>query len=211
MHEFYGARKDDIFKSCLAVDNLSFKIFNGSKKKFDIMYSGQFINRKQPFFFVEVAKKLSSHYPNLSILILGSGELEDNLLSEMNKLNINYTFPGFVQQDELPKYFSESKIFLFPTLNDPWGIVANEAAAAGLPIITTENAGCANELVIHKKNGYVLPLNSEIWVKSIKSLLNDEQKYIKMSKENKIIVSEYNFLSAARGINYAIRHSLKKR
>ena len=98
------------------------------KKKFDIMYSGQFINRKQPFFFVEVAKKLSSHYPNLSILILGSGELEDNLLSEMNKLNINYTFPGFVQQDELPKYFSESKIFLFPTLNDPWGIVANEAA-----------------------------------------------------------------------------------
>ena len=81
-----------------------------------------------------------------------------------------------------------------------------------MPIITTENAGCANELVIHKKNGYVLPLNSEIWVKSIKSLLNDEQKYIKMSKENKIIVSEYNFLSAfTRGINYAIRHSLKKR
>ena len=33
LHEFYGARKDDIFKSCLAVDNLSFKRFNGSKKE----------------------------------------------------------------------------------------------------------------------------------------------------------------------------------
>ena len=56
-------------------------------------------------------------------------------------------FHGFAAQRELPDLYRSAKVFLFPTLADVWGVVANEACAAGLPVIVSPHAGVAGELV----------------------------------------------------------------
>jgi 1,2-diacylglycerol 3-alpha-glucosyltransferase len=55
--------------------------------------------------------------------------------------------PGFLQADLLPRYYAHAAAFVLPSLSEPWGLVANEAAASELPLVVSDRAGCAATLV----------------------------------------------------------------
>jgi glycosyltransferase involved in cell wall biosynthesis len=55
--------------------------------------------------------------------------------------------PGFLQVDELPRWYAHAGAFVLPSLMEPWGLVANEAAASGRPLLISRRAGCAQTLV----------------------------------------------------------------
>jgi len=55
--------------------------------------------------------------------------------------------PGFLQADSLPRWYAHAAAFVLPSLSEPWGLVVNEAAAAGLPLLVSTHAGCALTLV----------------------------------------------------------------
>ena len=99
----YGVEKDKIFKTHLAVNNNMFlndKRFDD--RKYDLMFSGHLSLHKNPYFFIDIIKKIST-VMNLNILILGDGPLKKELLNELDKINnITYNYPGFVSQEELP-------------------------------------------------------------------------------------------------------------
>ena len=82
--------------------------------------------------------------------------------------------------------------------------------ASGTPVITSHNAGVANELVLHNKNGYVLPLKEEIWAKYSLRLLNNNKLYQNFAKHSIIHVKNYNFNFAAKGIIKAIEYAIQK-
>jgi glycosyltransferase involved in cell wall biosynthesis len=69
-------------------------------------------------------------------------------------------FHGTVPQDELFSAFREGCALVFPTLCDGFGMVACEAMAQGLPVITTKNAG-ARDAVREGENGFVVPVRDE--------------------------------------------------
>ncbi len=208
MFEHYGIPKEKIFQSRLCVDNKKFGRFLGAKKEYDIMFSGQLTDGKMPFFFLEVVRKLKKYKRDLKVLLIGSGPLQNTTLEELNQIKTNYGFPGFIQQDDLPKYYARSRLLLFPTQSDTWGIVANEACAVGTLVITCENAGVANDLIIDGVTGFVLPLESDLWVRKILELLHDEGLYDEMSKAAIRKVQEYNFNVAAEGLIKACEKSL---
>ncbi len=202
--ENYGANEEAIFISPLAINNKKFKKFLKEPKRFDIIYSGQFIERKMPYFFCNVVSEINKIMKNIRVLIIGSGPLEDKILNCLKEKKIKFYFPGFIQQEELPRYYASSKILLFPTKEDPWGIVANEACAVGTPVITCNNSGVANELIIDNYNGFVRPLDIEIWVASIMNLLNNNELIEKFSENCIKRVQKYSFKNAAMGIKSAI-------
>jgi 1,2-diacylglycerol 3-alpha-glucosyltransferase len=55
--------------------------------------------------------------------------------------------PGFLQSDALPRWYAHAGAFVLPSLSEPWGLVVNEAAASGLPLLVSSRAGCATTLV----------------------------------------------------------------
>ena len=55
--------------------------------------------------------------------------------------------PGFLQADTLCRWYAHATAFVLPSLSEPWGLVVNEAASAGLPLLVSERAGCAATLV----------------------------------------------------------------
>lgn len=63
-------------------------------------------------------------------------------------------FPGFRQIDELPRFYAQAGAFVHPALEEPWGLVVNEAMAGGLPILSGNNVGAAEELVDDGVNGW---------------------------------------------------------
>ncbi|SIN91809.1 Glycosyltransferase involved in cell wall bisynthesis [Singulisphaera sp. GP187] len=55
--------------------------------------------------------------------------------------------PGFLQADELSHWYAFASAFVHPSLMEPWGLVVNEAAACGLPLLISDRAGCGETLV----------------------------------------------------------------
>ena len=120
------------------------------------MYCGQFNARKMPHFFVDVIDKIHTERPNLRVLLLGDGPLRVEVLARLQTIGVNFYYAGFRKQSELPKYYAAAKVLLFTSRQDPWGIVANEACAAGTPVIISRNAGAADELIVDCYNGFVV-------------------------------------------------------
>ena len=89
---------------------------------------------------------------------------------------------------------------------DAWGVVANEACAAGLPVLITPEAGAARELVVDGVNGYVLELDVETWAEIAARLIADAELYQSMSRASRESVREYTFDRAAAAFRDAIGH-----
>jgi glycosyltransferase involved in cell wall biosynthesis len=63
-------------------------------------------------------------------------------------------FPGFRQIGELPHFYATAGAFIHPALEEPWGLVINEAMASGLPVLSGSNVGAAAELIEAGCNGW---------------------------------------------------------
>jgi glycosyltransferase involved in cell wall biosynthesis len=64
-------------------------------------------------------------------------------------------FAGFRQIVELPAFYAAAGAFIHSALSEPWGLVINEAMASGLPILSSNNVGAAEGLVIDGETGYL--------------------------------------------------------
>jgi glycosyltransferase involved in cell wall biosynthesis len=199
----YNVSNEKMFLSPICINNELYRQARGVEKKYDIIYSGQFIDRKMPFFFIDVIKLINDSLP-CKVILIGSGELKEKMLNRLEELNIDYSYPGYIQQEQLPLIYGSAKILLFPTKFDAWGITANEACAAGIPVITCENAGAANELIINDYNGYVLPLDEKIWAQHVVKVLSDSSIYKNLSDNAVISVSNYNYEKSVNGILNAV-------
>jgi glycosyltransferase involved in cell wall biosynthesis len=135
--------------------------------------------------------------------------MKSEMILLLNRYNLDYLMAGYISQSELPKYYSKCKLFLFPTKNDPWGVVANEALASGVPVLTCNAAGVAGDLVKHNVNGYVLPLEEDVWAAHIVKLLRSPQMYARFSANSISNVQSYSFENAASGIVSAINYVVK--
>lgn len=81
-----------------------------------------------------------------------SSEASDSLPAISHKENCGTAFfYGFRQIEENPVFYSLAEAFVLPSLKEEWGLVVNEAMAAGLPVIVSRTAGCAEDLVPHAK------------------------------------------------------------
>jgi glycosyltransferase involved in cell wall biosynthesis len=63
-------------------------------------------------------------------------------------------FPGFRKGKELGTYYGLASCFILPSLQEQWGLVVNEAMAAGLPVLVSQTSGCAPDLVQEGVNGF---------------------------------------------------------
>ena len=209
LYKSYGISPKRIFISYLCVENSLYHISNAPPKQYDLMFSGQLIERKMPYFFIEVAKAVKEKLGTCKVLILGDGPLRIGMLAKLDEIKIDYDYLGFIQPSELPYYYNLSKIFLFPTQSDPWGIVANEACASGVPVITCKNSGASDDLIIDGYNGYVLPLNVDSWAEAIITLLTKKKILAQFSTNAFTSVQKFNPLNAAAGIQDAVESCYK--
>jgi glycosyltransferase involved in cell wall biosynthesis len=92
-----------------------------------------------------------------SLMLVGDGPDESRIKSTAMSEGIRVTLAGFQQKVDLPRFYAAGDIFVFPTLGDPYGLVVDEAMAAGLPIISTTAAGEIAERVVDGVNGYLVP------------------------------------------------------
>jgi glycosyltransferase involved in cell wall biosynthesis len=212
LYEAYGVPRAKISISELCVDNERFQAgAAGADRCFDVLFSGQMIERKLPGFFVEVVARVRLRHPGLRVLVLGSGPLRDSFLDALGNTGASVEYAGHVQQEHLPRHYAMAKLLLFTTRSDPWGIVANEALASGTPVLTSPHAGVAGELVLDGHNGYIRDLDPEAWAERVVALLDQPELLARLRTQAIRSVATFHFDQAAQGILGAAASALRGR
>jgi glycosyltransferase involved in cell wall biosynthesis len=215
LYESYGIEAEHCFKSCLCIDNAQYLLEPPDEvKKYDFIFCARIVEAKNPLFALDVAKATAKRLGRkISILYVGSGAQEEEVKQQAAASTdlVQADFNGFAAQHELPALYRSARIFLFPTLADVWGVVANEAAAAGLPILVSPHAGVAGELILQGDNGFVCELNVDLWAGRAEQLLTEPAMYAHFSERSRELVNQYTFEHAAYGLVAACRHALDRR
>jgi glycosyltransferase involved in cell wall biosynthesis len=212
LFESYGVPAERCFKSYLCIDNDAYHGADmAADARFDFIFAGRMVPEKGPMFALEVARATARRLGRkTSILFAGSGSEEERVREAAARMAdaVDAHFHGFALQKELPGLYRSARIFLFPTHADVWGVVANEACAAGLPVLVTPHAGVAGELVVDGENGHVCALEPEIWAEHAAALLSQPDKWERFSRRSLALVRKYTFDNAAQGVVDACRFAL---
>ena len=209
----YDVRPEACFYSWLCVDNRCFLPASiKPRPDYDFIFCGRFEPAKDPLFALAVARDTARRLQRKTrLLFVGSGSLDTMLRAQADKERtfVDTHFYGFARQAELPRLYQSARVFLFPTHGDVWGVVANEACAAGLPVIVSPEAGVAGELVMNDVNGYVRRRDVTLWADAAQQLLTDPKLWRRFSVCSLQRVRRYQFDSATRGIIDACTFALR--
>lgn len=91
------------------------------------------------------------------LVIVGSGPALGDLQQRASQSPFvaDIHFAGHKGLRELPIFYAFARCFVLPSTREPWGLVVNEAMAAGLPVIVSSRCGCSEDLVEPARNGFV--------------------------------------------------------
>ena len=118
---------------------------------------GRLVSAKNYETLITAVKKAIPEVPELACLIIGTGELERDLESQIKELELekHVTLAGYLERQEVLEVIKSSDIFAMPSKYEGTPIALLEAAALGTPILTT-NAGGIPELVTDREHALMV-------------------------------------------------------
>ena len=126
-----------------------------------VLFASKLQERKQAAHLLQAMSLLRSRLAvQPYLLVAGDGEERTRLeqLGESLGLTAEVRFLGFRNQTELPALFALADVFVLPSRHEPWGLIVNEAMAAGCAVIASSDVGAAPDLIIDGVNGFVYPV-----------------------------------------------------
>ena len=142
------------------------------------IYTGRYVEHKGIKDLWQAFIELQKENPNdWELWCLGAGDLEPIVHSKIKHF-------GFVQPNELTRYIKDSGVFVLPSHFEPWGVVVHEYAAAGFPIICSDEVGARVSFVEQNVNGYIYKAGD------VKELKGQLKKIMNLTKEELVEMGE---------------------
>jgi glycosyltransferase involved in cell wall biosynthesis len=203
-----GAAPDAIFVSPNSVDLALFKPGRGEVTlRNRIFVPGQLVERKGWIPFLDALIDLTAT-PPLELVVAGEGPLEDTIRRRLSEMNIKTEFLGHLPYEHVASAYQNCDLMLFPTQEDIWGFVLQEAAASGLPLVASRAAGATLELVTNGLNGWVIEPNArDIRAALEEFLATPLQERKRMGIESRRVAEQFSTETATEGFLKAIRYA----
>ncbi len=197
-----------------AIDYDKYKFSQDKKrliqKKYNIKYSdfilgfvGRFGDEKNVFFLIEILKKLNEENSkvNYKLLTIGGGDLKENFLKEIKKLNLtdSYIDVGIVNDTSL--YYNIMDVFLLPSFFEGVPVVAVESQSNGLETLLSSNI--SREIKISNRAKFLSIDSVDNWIENIKKI---EKNYDR--EEN--ILREYKLEFASKMLEQKYKDIVQK-
>lgn len=206
--ESYGAERSRIHRSPL-IANPTVRWYPQALalRDIDLLWSGRFVPAKNLPFALQIAAGTADRLGRtVRLAVLGGGPQKAQMQEAAAAFSdrVEAIFAGHVAQEDIPGWYARSRLLLFPTKWDVWGVVANEACEAGVPVIVSPHAGAAGELVVDGLNGRVLQLDESAWIAACTELLSDQASWHLMSMAAQAQARSFGLEAAAGGMADAI-------
>jgi len=119
------------------------------------LFVGRLVREKGIFDLLTAYQRISHDLRSqIGLVFVGDGPCKSELQQKASEITGgSIRVVDFVQRDELGAFYGLAETFVLPTYTDTWGMVVNEAMACGLPVIVSNAAGCAADLVRENWNG----------------------------------------------------------
>lgn len=163
-------------------------------KRPTFIFIGQLLLRKGILQLLEACSLLRQEgYQNFSVLIIGDGPEYEVIRKHAKDLDVEecVLWMGRCSYSCLGYYLKQTDVFVFPSLEDTWGMVVLEAMAFGKPILCSKNAG-AFEMVIEGENGYHFdPFEPQGFASLMKRFIEEPELISKMGEKSQQIIANY--------------------
>jgi glycosyltransferase involved in cell wall biosynthesis len=123
---------------------------HGEKSHPLVLFLGRLTLQKNPWQFLEVARKITNHRPDVRFVMAGEGPMLGELIERACELGLgeNIIFTGKVARREVDQLYRSASCFVMPSLSEPFGLVALEAIGHGVPVVISKQSG-ASEVIEH--------------------------------------------------------------
>jgi glycosyltransferase involved in cell wall biosynthesis len=218
----HGVKKENLIFVPHAIDNKRFgdeilyshagrqlrNELNIPEQNIVFLFSGKFESKKSPLLLLKAFKKLQLQ--NVSLLMVGSGVLEDSLKIEAVECS-NIHFLPFQNQMKMPAVYRAANVLVLPSggPGETWGLAINEAMACGLAIIASTKVGCAVDLVHDSKNGYIFESRDivSLYEKLVLCALKSKSELDSMGHVSKEIINVWSYENVCAAIINSINNS----
>lgn len=113
-----------------------------------IAFIGRITEQKGPEAFVEAASLIRERIADARFEMAGDGNLLPTMRSLVRALGLAdaFSFPGFIDREQVSALLARSRLLLMPSLSEPFGLVALEAIEAGVPVVLSRHCGVAERV-----------------------------------------------------------------
>ncbi len=143
LDRFKGFERDMHFRRRFALDNEKI-----------LLFVGRLVNEKGVQVLIDAMPKILANYHDAKLVIVGKGPQQDFLKEKAWHMDLSrkICFAGYVDDNELGMLYKCADVAVFPSLYEPFGIVALEGMLADVPVVVSDTGGL-NEIVSHGVDG----------------------------------------------------------
>ncbi len=178
----------------------------------NFLYIGRYSEEKNLLRLLKAYGRLRRENYGWGLILVGNGSLKVNLARFIDQCSIkDVLLTGFKQKQDIPQYLAVSDTFILPSISEPWGLVVNEAMAAGLPLLISKNCGCYPDIVREGVNGFSFdPFDEEELYRLMECVVQGKFDLGKMGEASLDIIKEYTPERAAKVVIETLRFVLKR-
>jgi glycogen(starch) synthase len=192
----FGVPGDKIRVIPNGISNDWFEIPRKPSQDPTILYVGRLVPEKGPQVAVEAMPDILRQFPKAKLLIAGTGPMEDHLRKQLADLRLGASVEllGMQRDRALRELYGKAHVAVFPSSYEPFGIVALEAMASGVPCIVGD-AGGLSEIIRHSVTGLkVRPKDPMSLASAVKQVLSDKHLSQSLQKNaRKVAYEEYSW------------------
>lgn len=180
------------------------RIKNLNERSIDICFIGRFFHQKGVYQILEICKEVDKLLPEEKpkLLFVFIGEINAVAIEIMSRLRevdnrFDFKFVGFKSGDEKYELLGKSKLFMFPSLFESFGIVYLDAISVGTPVIEYDLEFFKD----HKSGVIKVPfMDNKIFAQKIVEVLTNEKLFEKLSKEGYAYSDNFSWKKTALSI-----------
>ena len=145
--------------------------------KNDIVFSyvAELNKNKNQILLIEAIKELKKEFPNIKLLLVGTGPLAEEYQKIIKKQSLENNIKLLGKRNDINELLSITDIYLASSIREGLPVNIMEAMYKKLPIIATDNRG-HRELVENNVNGYIVKNNSKELIEKIKNMMKNNEK-----------------------------------
>ncbi len=148
-HYRIDPEKIDVVHNAVEKEHKKFQELSPGKDKI-VLFLGRITLQKGPEYFVYAAKKVLEKRKDVKFVMVGTGDMLERMINLTIDLGINdhFLFTGFLEGEALDKVYSMARLYVMPSVSEPFGITPLEAITNGTPVLISKQSG-VSEILHH--------------------------------------------------------------
>jgi glycosyltransferase involved in cell wall biosynthesis len=134
--------------------------------------------------------------------VVGSGPIDQQLRGDVQRSGVsNVSFLGFVNQSRIAEVYGLADVFVMPSEDEPWGLVLNEAMAAGVAPVVCTDVGASADLIREGETGFTFANGDwSAMTALVQRLVGDADARAAIGAAARTISNRYSYGATATGV-----------